>query len=199
MEGLARSLGYGPEEVRRLEQLPIEDRMKTVMFLRRKLDTKERSVGGTLKAFTTEMWSELEALTPEDYFNEVLRLRHEGGLKGYTPFNQEERRGLLDAKARDSDRELIREMRQSLKTRPEEFVDLSGLSQAERKGEIAKRRRQSLVRTIRRFEALAEDEIKALEELSDEEFFLRARTLANEWSGSDHRRKRKSKGEMSDR
>ena len=64
VEGLARSLGYGPEEVRRLEQLPIEDRTKTVMFLRRKLDTKERSVGGTLKAFTTEMWSELEALTP---------------------------------------------------------------------------------------------------------------------------------------
>lgn len=173
VEGLAKALGFGSDEVKRLERLPLEDRMRTVMNLRRKLDARQRTEGGMLEDFTQEMWSELESLPPEEYFTEVLRMRHEGGLRNLSPQDREERQDR---------RELTRELRQNLRVLPDDLVELSSLTHEERRAEVNRRRRARLMATMSKFEVLSKKELAALEKQPDEEFFKRAFALSNGWA-----------------
>lgn len=182
VEDLAKALGYGEEEVQRLERLPLADRMKTVMNLRRKLDEREHQAGSFLGGFTKEMWSELEALPPDEYFTRVFRMRHEGGLRHLSPFGREERQDRREARSRE--RDLSRDLRRNLRVSPEDLVNLSKLSPEDREQELIKRRRAGVMETLLKFEAIAEDQAESWKACSNEEFFRRARALANGWTGS---------------
>lgn len=180
VEDLAEALGYGEDEVRRLERLPIEERMKVVMVLWRKLDERERADGDLLREFTQEMWSDLEGLTADDYFVEVQRLRHEGGIRNLSPHGRAERQDRREARARE--RQLTSDLRRNLRIQPDELVDLSVLSHEDRRREINQRRRRRLVATLREHSALTEHELEGFASLPDEELFRRARLLADRWA-----------------
>ena len=180
VEGLAQALGYGPDEIKRLERLPLEERMKTVMNLRRKLDEQQLVEGGLLKDFSSATWQRLEALPPQEYFAEILRLKHEEGIQHLSRLNREER--LIRQEERAKEHDLSRELRSCLRVSPAELVELSTLSHEERKLEINRRRRASLVETMRKFEVLSDDQLADFAVLPDDDLFSRARALANGWS-----------------
>ncbi|MFT7668532.1 MAG: hypothetical protein ACI8X5_001225 [Planctomycetota bacterium] len=187
VEDLAEALGYGEGETKRLERLSLSERMKTVMNLRRKLDKKQRLEDGLPANFTTEKWQELEELEPDEYFAEILRLKHEDGWRHLSPLNREERAEHREGLARE--RDLTRSLRHSLRSKPSEVLDLSTLSRVDRRSAINSRRREGVIATMKEFEVLDAAGFEALEALPDDEFFSRARALANGWSKQEGRGK----------
>lgn len=175
---LIEALGLGPKELKRLERLPIEERMSHVLRLRKDLATQQLAASGLPVGFTRERWDALEALTPDEYFIEVLRLRREGLLNDLPPVGQAKRREQRGARAEE--RKLSRALRRSLHVSPEELLELADLSEAARRAELDLRRRGRVITALREHGTLAEEEIEALAAFSDSELFRRVRAVTRE-------------------
>jgi hypothetical protein len=173
---LIAALGMGEKEIQRLEQLPIDERMSHVLRLRKQLTAQQLEADGLPSGFMPEQWEALGALPPEEYFHEILRLRHEGELRDLPPIGEAERRDPRPT------RELARDLRRGLHVRPEELLELAHLGDEERSAEIDRRRRTRLLMVLRRHAALSETQIDALAHLGDRELFTRVRAFANGWS-----------------
>jgi len=173
VENLAAALGYGPAEIARLERLPQEERMATVLRLRKQLTAQQVAADGLPPDFTRERWEALEALPPEEYFREVWSLRQRGELSGVPA---------LERSARDSreEREQLRELNKALHANPRLYVELSELSPKERRTEIDRRRRARVTELLEQSEMLNADQLAALRELPDTQFFGRIRAMTRD-------------------
>ena len=169
VENLAAALGYGPAEIARLERLPQEERMATVLRLRKQLSAQQLAADGLPPDFTRERWEQLEALPPEDYFRELWDLRQRGELSGVPA---------LERSARE-ERERLRALSKALHARPQMYVELSDLSPAERRAEIDRRRRERVTRLLEEHQMLSPEQLAALRELPDAQFFGRMRALTD--------------------
>ncbi len=176
VEGLATALGYGPEEIARLERLPLEERMQTVLRLRKNLTSRELEASGLPPGLTQERWGELEALPPSDYLRELWRMRRRGEL-GPVP-------GLEPSPAvdrlRHRDREALRALFQALHAPPRDFVELSELPPRERRSAIQRRLRGRVEALLASRELLPPEEIARLVDLEDAPYLEAVRELVEE-------------------
>ena len=67
---LAEEMDLGPEEVRRLREVPVEERMGSLRRLRRRHLEREAR-GGRLPGITPAEWSRLESLSDEAFFGRM--------------------------------------------------------------------------------------------------------------------------------
>ncbi len=170
VENLAAALGYGPAEIVRLERLPQEERMATVLRLRKQLTAQQLSADGLPPDFTRERWDALEALPPEEYFREVWSLRQRGELSEVPGLE-------LSTRESRAEREQLRELNKALHAKPRLYVEFSELSPKDRRIEIDRRRRDRVTELLDQSEMLNAEQLAALRELPDAQFFGRVRAM----------------------
>lgn len=174
VEQVAEALGFGEQEIARLKQLPIEERMNKVLELHKRLSKEQIEKVGLPKGLSAERWTELDKLPPREYFSEIMALRADGALgdslRGPNP-------GERDAKElRESGRDLARQ----LKPDPKQRLELSELTPVERSSELDRRRRSRVMRVVRERELLNERQLDVLGAMSDDEFFRQSQRLSQE-------------------
>lgn len=170
VEDFAKALGYGEAEIKRLERLPLQERMAVVMRLRKKLTEQQLQESGLPGGFTQERWQALEALPPEEFLREVWRLQNDGVLSGV--FDVGAAKG---SESRKKSREFAREIRRVMRIQPGELLEVSDLPRAERRQRIAQRRRVQSVEALRKYDVMTPAELEALEALDDEAVLERVR------------------------
>jgi hypothetical protein len=173
---LIEALGLGAKELKRLERLPLEERMSHVLRLRKDLATQQLAASGLPAGFTRERWDALEALAPDEYFIEILRLRREGLLGELPPMGREKQRKTDGSRGGG----LTRALRRALHISSAEFLELADLSEAEREDKLALRRRDRVIAALRDHGSLPEDQIEALAEYPDSELFRRVRAVTRQ-------------------
>ncbi len=178
VERIAKALGFGEPEIARLARLPVEQRMQKVLELTKRLSKEEVERAGLPKGLTAERWKELDRLPPSEYFAEVMALQVDGLLGGAL---RPRKRDTGGAKER---REARRDLARQLTPKPEERLELSELTPAERKRELDRRRRARSMRVVRERKLLNERELQALEALSDKDFFKHVRRIAHRARGA---------------
>ncbi len=175
VEDFAKALGYGEPEIRRLERLPMGERMATVMRLRKKLTAKQLAEYGLPRGITQEHWDELEALPPEEYVREVWRLQNRGILAGAIEPGK-----LPGSEPLHLGRELNRKVRHAMRLEPSELLELSDLPRAERRRRIANRRRVQAMSALRENEAFSAQRLDELDSLEDEALLEEIRSMLHE-------------------
>jgi hypothetical protein len=175
VEGLAGALGYGEREIARLERLPLEERMRTVLSLRKQLTARELEASGLPPGLTRERWESLEALPPEEYLRELWRL-HRRGVLGPVPGLEVEQGG---DRLRARDREALRAIGQALHAPPRDFVEFSDLEPTERRAAIERRLRERVEGLLASRGLLTAEELAPLSGLSDRDYLDGVRDLVD--------------------
>jgi len=177
VEELAVTLGYGPQEIGRFMALPMQERMSTVMRFRKQLSLQQLAQSDLSPEFSQQEWRDLDALPPEEYLAEIMRLRHEGKLSA--PKGPVES-PTSPAGSTSELSEITRELRRSMHRDPAERLELSELSAAERRAEMNLRRRQRVLQVIEKHEMCSDEGLKSIQALPDKEFFAEVRAWVSE-------------------
>ncbi len=175
VDDLAKALGYGEAELRRLERLSIDERMATVIRLRKNLTAQEVKQHGLPKGLTQKRWDALKEKPPEKFLQEIRQLQNQGVLSGVFDFETD--RG-QDSKRRG--RYFARAVRRGLRVAPAELVGMSGLSNKERRVRTMKIRRTQVMAALSGSDLLAPEELTRLKALDDVELLMQAKTMAYE-------------------
>lgn len=170
VQQIAEALGFGSEEIARLQRLPVEERMDKVLELQARLSKEQVAAMGLPKGLSAERWKELDALTPREYFSQIMALRADGVLAG--PASEAGGAPELQQVGADLSRQLDQD--------PRERLELSALDPGERRAELDRRRRQRAMRVVREHDVLTPQQLEILEGLSDREFFRQSRRLSQE-------------------
>jgi len=184
VEGLAKALGYGESEIKRLERLPMDERMATVMRLRKQLTAKQLRESGLPRGLTKDRWEALEALPPEEFLREVWRLQSRGILSGVIGLPRGFGPGPQTAEHRRR-RQILSELRRAMHLNPEQLLELSRLPRAERRLRMIHLRRVQAMEVLRRHDILEPGELKDLDALSDEALLELVRARVQEWKPRD--------------
>ena len=170
VQQIATALGFGEREIARLQRLPVAERMDKVLELQARLSKEQVASMGLPQGLSAERWKELDALSPREYFVEIMTLRADGVLASPLP------RQAASPELRQLGEGLSRQLDQD----PRERLELSALSPAERRTELDRRRRSRAMRVVREHGVLTPQQLEALEALSDEEFFRQSRRLSQQ-------------------
>ncbi|HEV8112088.1 MAG TPA: hypothetical protein VGR31_04880 [Planctomycetota bacterium] len=155
---LGRHLALPAEEIRRLQELPGNERCDAVLDLRKRLSAQEVDESGLPPGLTREQWDAWLALPPEQFFDTFQRYR--------------ESRIFAQGK-----REAVRALFEAARPHPERVLALADLPADERRAKLTAERRERCVHALRDGNLLAAEEIEALTRSSDAEFFLAVRRV----------------------
>lgn len=169
VEGLAKALGYGPAEIERLERLPVEQRIRTVLRLQKRLSARQLEVSGLPEGMTEERWKKFDALPAEEYVRELVRLRRRGVITELPGLE----RVAEEPRLRREDREALRALDRALQSPPRDYIELSDLEPEERKAVIRRRLRERVEGLFASRGLLSGEQVARLAEL-DDEAYLRA-------------------------
>ncbi len=185
VEELAKALEFGPDEIRRLERLPLDKRVETVMKLGKELTTKQLTTEGLPADFGVERWQKLASLPPEKFIAEVWHLENNGVLQGRWIGSRAGRE-----RQRGREHSLRKALVEARRIQPSDLLDLSELPQSERGRRTNLLRRERVLSAYRAHGGLDQQAMTELEELTDWRFFRRARELADTDSTKGRRTKR---------
>jgi hypothetical protein len=193
IEQIGRSLQLPPEEVRRMQELPDDERAQALLELRKRLSEKEAREFGLPPGLTREEWEEWERLPAEDFFERVQRYRH---MRVLQLEGQSGAAGVPHGSAAVQDwsgppgmrppwvertpperREGLRRLLEAVAERREEVLELSDLPPPERAAKIRERKRQRCFAAIVESGLLPQDEIGELSRRNDHEFFEAVRRI----------------------
>jgi hypothetical protein len=172
VEDLARTLGYTEAERKRLERLSLPKRLQTVLSLRKQLTAQQISASGLPSNFSAERWKEIEKLPPEKFVAEVMRLQNSGALGDLREFGTSARETGNQPKAH-----LARAFRQAMRLTASDRLSLSDLSHREKRARLNQKRRRQVADMLGRLRVAKPEELKSMEQLTNEEFIQRAREL----------------------
>ncbi|HIL50727.1 MAG TPA: hypothetical protein EYG30_00560 [Planctomycetes bacterium] len=171
VERVAQQLGFGPEEIARLQRLPIEERMQKVLELYQSLSKRQIKVSGLPQGITAQRWKELDQLSPRAYFAEIMALRAEAEL-GRPARKQEPVAG-----SRQELRQLGRDIAREMRPRPTERLELRELSREDRHSELGRRSRERVMRLVHKRGGLSAQQIQVLKAMDTREFLRNARRI----------------------
>ncbi len=170
VQQIAEALGFGEKEIARLQRLPVAERMDKVLELQARLSKEQVEAMGLPRGLSAERWKELDALSPREYFAQIMALRADGILAG--PRAPRGAAPELQQAGADLSRQLDQD--------PRERLELSALSPAERRAELDRRRRGRAMRVVREHGVLSPQQLEILEGLSDDDFFRQSRRISQE-------------------
>ncbi|MFT7484279.1 MAG: hypothetical protein ACI9F9_000119 [Candidatus Paceibacteria bacterium] len=175
VENLAQALGYGEEEVRRLERLPLDRRMATVLRLQKRLTTQQLKEHGLPRGLSQERWDALNEKSAEEFLRDVWQLQNRGVLEDVLTFDRTPR-----ADEHKSVRRALHEVRRAMRVDSAALVELSELTPRKRHKQVQHIRRSQVSAALRKSELVSEEEWPALDAMDDAFLLSSVRTIMEE-------------------
>jgi len=172
LEKLGREFGVPHEEVEAWKQLPPAKQKEKLLELGKRHRRQAVKEHGLPDGVAPEEWDRLETLPPDRFFEEAMRMREAQGWEPGRPFfggppPQGDEEWRVDA----------RRFRSASRTRPEDRLEFSHLSPAERHEQVDARRRERLLGALESSGLVEAAEIESMRGLPKREFWKRAREL----------------------
>lgn len=180
IEQIGRRLQLPPDEIRRLQELPEQERAQSVLELRQRLSSEEAREFGLPPGIDAKEWERWQKLPPEEFFEQVQRYRHSRGLRPVGPGEPAGPPGMKPPWAEHvppERREGMRRLHEAVGGRHQDVLDFADLPPAERDAKIRDRKRQRCLAAILEGRLLPADAIGDLSRRSDPEFFEVVRRL----------------------
>lgn len=175
LERLGREFDASPAEVEAWKQLPLEEQKRKLLELGKRHRREAVEEHGLPKGLTPEDWERLDALPPERFFEEAMRLREAQGWEPGRPFF-----GGPPQDGNEAWRADARRFRSASRMRPEDRLEFSHLSPEERRERVDHQRRERMLGALTGSGLVPATEIEALRGMPQHEFWKRARQLNEE-------------------
>lgn len=177
LERLGNEFGVPREEVEAWKLLPIEQQKRKLLELGKRHRRMSVEKHGLPDGIAPEQWERMEALPPERFFEEAMRLREAGGWEPGRPFFGGPPPGGEDDWSAEA-----RRFRSAGRTLPEDHLEFSHLAPVERREAVELRRRDRLIGALEGSGLVEPAQIEAMRALPHREFWSAARRLNQELS-----------------
>lgn len=182
LENLGKRLELPREEVREMQRLPEQERLGKVLELRKRLQEQSVETYGLPAGLKLEDWKRMLALSPEEFFGEVMRVRETGGWREGEPAA-----GSAEVPLAERERRAAWDILGQLRPRPTERLELLHLEPKDRRAEISRRRRERVLAILARHEVYEEERLEELATLPDRELYGLVRRLVRESGALEER------------
>jgi hypothetical protein len=174
LDNMGRLLELTEEEIRAMQRLPEQERLGKVLELRKLLQERSVETYGLPAGLTPERWRAMLDLSPEEFFEEVLRVQEDVASRGAAELDPSE------VAVGERQRRAAWEIMGQLRPRPEERLELVDLPPAERRAEVARRRRTRVMEIFARYELFPPERLEELERTPEGDFYGLVRRLVRE-------------------
>jgi hypothetical protein len=154
IDKIGRKLDLPREETERLKGLPSEQRMTELLELKKRVSARDAERFGLPDGMTQAQWDEWQALPPAEFFERMQRWRRDRETERH----------------KGPEGQVLRELGQAMRARPDDWIDLASLAPSDRRARITHLRRERVVEVIRARGLLTKDEIEQLERLPEGAF-----------------------------